>query len=139
MNINKCIIIGKVGNIQEPRQTKAGHTQIRFSVSVSKKVKGEWESQWFTCSLFNKSAESFAKYYVKGDVIYCEGSVSANAYTAKDGTLKADLSLMVNEFHKIQSSQAKQESKPEFGMVKAPTFDRYAAFVTEFTEDDIPF
>ena len=139
MNINKCIIIGKVGNIQEPRQTQAGHTQVRFSVSVSKKVKGEWQSQWFTCNLFNKNAENFLKYYVKGDVIYCEGSVSANAYTSKDGTLKADLSLMVNEFHKIQSAQLKQEFTPELGTVKAPKFDRYAEPATEFTEDDIPF
>jgi single stranded DNA-binding protein len=129
MNVNKCIIVGKVGNIQEPKQTKAGHQMVKFSVAVSKKVKEAWETTWFSCMLFNKGAETFAKWYKKGDLIYCEGQVSASAYIAKDGTAKSDLSLMVNEFHKLSSAIAKEAAPAE---VVTP-------FLNDDTHDDIPF
>lgn len=135
-NLNKAIIIGKVANIKEAKRTQAGHMMINFSVAVNKKRKEQFETTWFSCLLFNKSAEVFQKYYKKGDTIYCEGEVSARAYQAKDGSLKAELSLFVNEFHKLESAKTdvpRVESIPDnFG-------NQLNTFSDTFTEDDIPF
>jgi len=135
----KMIALGVVGRDAELMESKNGKAYAKFSVAVTKKIKGEYQSQWISCVMFGERAQSVAQYIQKGIKCYVEGEPSANAYTDKKGQVRGDLSLIVQDvqiLHERRPQEAPQqavETKPEFNS-NSPMFAQ-----TEFTEDDIPF
>ncbi len=145
----KMIAIGIIGRDAELSQSKNGNAYAKFSIAVSKKIKGEYQTTWISCVMFGDRAQAVAQYIQKGVKCYVEGEPSANAYTDKQGQVRGDLSLIVQDVQFLSErkqqdtpQQAQQHQQPQQHVETKTAFNQTAAPMftqTEFTEDDIPF
>jgi single-strand DNA-binding protein len=94
------VIIGNVGRDPEMRYTQSGIAVCDFSVAVSRRWtdrtsnESKEETTWFRISAWRALAETCNQYVHKGMQIMVAGRVSANAYSAQDGTPRASLDLL---------------------------------------------
>ena len=105
-DVNRVILMGRLGNDPIQRETKKGTTVVNFSMATSRKIypevdvadtgdakEGEEilpveETNWHRIVSWGKLGELCAQYLKKGSPVFIEGSIRARKYTAKDGTEK---------------------------------------------------
>ena len=91
--MNTIHIIGSVGANPEMRATSKGTPVCTFNVATNEK-RGEAETTtWFKVTAWAKLAEVCNRYVSKGMKIMVSGSVSASAYTRKNGEVACSLEI----------------------------------------------
>lgn len=96
-DINKIILIGRLGADPVLRETKTGAVVVHFPVATSRRVKSTEpseteevklteETQWHRIVAWGRQGETCAQYLKKGQKVYIEGSILSRHYEAKDGT-----------------------------------------------------
>lgn len=129
--MNKVIEIGRVTKDLELKQTTSGISVIEFSIAVKRAFKnanGEYESDFFNCVAYNKSAETISRYVKKGDQIGIEGRLQTRNYTNSEGRKIYVTEIIVESFEFLQSK--KQEEQP----TEQPKFEELDPF-----SNDLPF
>lgn len=88
--MNNLSMIGNLGKDPELRYTGSGIAVVNFSIAVQRPFKNkqtnEYETDWFNCTAFRKTAELIADSFSKGSKIAFVGRVQNNNYTKDDGT-----------------------------------------------------
>lgn len=88
--LNKCQIIGRLGQNPEVKYSQAGTAVCNMSVATSEtwadKNTGEKQerTEWHKIVVFGKTAENCGKYLAKGRQCYVEGKLQTSSYE-KDG------------------------------------------------------
>lgn len=85
--MNKVIIIGRICNDIELRQTQSGISSCRFTIAVNRKYKndkGEFEADFITCVAWRQTAEFVSRYFSKGKMIAVEGTLHTGSYQDKN-------------------------------------------------------
>ena len=86
--MNKVILIGRMCNDPELRQTQSGVATCRFSVAVNRRFKnkttGETEADFIQCIAFKQTAEFVSRYFSKGKMIAVEGELRTGSYVDKN-------------------------------------------------------
>lgn len=124
-------IIGNIGNDPETRDVN-GINAISFSVAVDKSYKnaqGEKveKTKWVRCTIWRKpEASGVAQYLKKGMKVFVCGDIEAKGYTTKDGEVKADLNLRVNQIEFMSKATSDQPAQR-------------ATYSDEELTDDLPF
>jgi single-strand DNA-binding protein len=128
-------IIGRITANATVNETKAGKKVVNFSIAINDtyKPKGSTEVQKITtyvnCSYWINPGVS--AYLTKGSLVECYGRIGANAWTTKEGEVKASLTFHVNTIKLHGRSNGSNASPaPVVPMMTAP-----AAEVV----DDLPF
>lgn len=131
MNVNKVILIGRLGRDPELKHTQGGKAFCTFSIAVSEKWgEGEERTEWFDVAVFTKSAEACAKFLGKGSAVYVEGRLQSREWE-KDGVKRR--SFTVNAFDVKFLSQKKDNAT-------TPAADPFGEPVNaKFPDDDLPF
>lgn len=79
-----------IGNLGRDPQINAAGTMASFSIAVKRQFKdkqtGEYQSDWFNCKAFGKTAELIGKSFSKGSQIAFTGHAQNNNYE-KDGQM----------------------------------------------------
>lgn len=88
--MNRWCGIGNAVADAELRQTQGGQAVLSFRVACSERYKdksGNWKesTEFVSCALFGKRAESLAQYLSKGTRVYIEGKLHTSSYEARDG------------------------------------------------------
>ena len=91
--MNSITIIGSVGKDPELRATSNGTPVCSFSVAVNEKHGANETTTWFRVTTWSKLAETCNRYVTKGMKIMVSGSVSASAYTRKNGEVACSLEI----------------------------------------------
>ena len=118
--MNKVIETGRVTKDIELRQTTAGTSVIEFSLAVKRAFKnanGEYDSDFFNCVAFSKSAETISRYVKKGDMIGIEGILQTRNYTNKEGRKINVTEIIVENFEFLQSKKQEEPKAPSFAEV----------------------
>lgn len=90
-NINKAIIIGRLGGDPQIRQFDNGSQVANLSIATSErwtdKQTGEQKEQteWHKVTLYNRLAEIAGQYLKKGTLVYIEGSLHTRKWTDQQG------------------------------------------------------
>lgn len=127
-------IIGRITADATVSETKAGKKVVNFSIAINDtyKPKGSTEVQKITtyvnCSYWINPGVS--AYLTKGTLVECYGRMGANAWTNKEGEVKASLTFHVNTIKLHGRSNGSNTSVPVVPMTNAS-----AAEVV----DDLPF
>lgn len=134
--MNKVVIIGNTTKDIELRQTSSGTAVVQFSIAVKRnfKTNGQYESDFFECVAYNKTAELIAQYVKKGDKVAVDGRLQARNYTNKEGRKVYVTEIIVENVEFLASK--KQET------IEAPSFEdpfANANFEEIKTDDDLPF
>lgn len=137
--MNKVIIIGNNTKDIEQKQTSSGTAVVQFSIAVKRnfKTNGQYESDFFDCVAYNKTAELIAQYVKKGDKVAIDGRLQTRNYTNKEGRKVYVTEIIVENVEFLQSK--KQENQDT---IEAPTFsDPFANANFEEIDDgsELPF
>ena len=89
-NLNKCMIIGRLGADPEMRYTANGSAVTNFNVATSRQyttADGERrdETEWFSVVTWNRLAEICSQYLVKGREVYVDGRMQTRSWEGQDG------------------------------------------------------
>lgn len=93
--MNRLTIIGNLTGDPTTRSTQSGNVTT-FTVAVNRRGK-EKAVDFFRVSAWRQLGENCQKYLAKGRKVAIVGSVSANAYTGKDGEAHASLEVMADD------------------------------------------
>ncbi len=91
MNVNKCMLVGRLTRDPELRNTDSGQSVTTFSIATNNHwtdksgVKQE-KTEFHNIVLWGRLAEVASQYLQKGQECYIEGRIQTRKYTAKDGT-----------------------------------------------------
>ena len=85
--LNKVILMGRLCDDPEFRQTQSQTPVCRFRVAVNRpKAKdGQEKTDFINCVAWRSSAEFVSRYFFKGSMIVIEGKMQNNDYTDGNG------------------------------------------------------
>ncbi len=89
-NLNKVILIGRLGQDPEKRVTPQGHSVVTLSLATSERFKDKQgqkqeTTEWHRVVFWNQLADLVEQYCKKGSQLYVEGSLKTNQWNDKDG------------------------------------------------------
>lgn len=93
-DVNKVLLIGRLGTDPVQRETKNGLAVVHFPLATSRKLleqeegaeaKEKEETQWHKVVVWGKQAEACKQYLVKGQAVYIEGMIRSRKYKGKEG------------------------------------------------------
>ena len=87
--LNKVIIMGRITQDLELKQTQSGVSVLSFSVAVDRgyvKQGEEKQADFITCVAWKNHAEFISKYFAKGRMIALEGNLRTRTYDDKNGS-----------------------------------------------------
>ena len=119
--VNKCIILGNIGNDPEVKYTTSGSAIANLTVATSEswndKATGEKREavEWHRVVLFGKLAEVAGEYLRKGSQVYIEGQLRTRKWTDNAGVEKYTTEVIVGMNGVMQMLGGKQEGKPQQG------------------------
>lgn len=87
--LNRVILMGRITQDLELRQTPSGASVITFNVAVDRgyaKQGEERQTDFITCVAWNQRAEFINNYFSKGRMIAIEGQLRTRTYDDKNGS-----------------------------------------------------
>lgn len=164
MSVNKVILIGRLGQNPEIRQTPSGAAVANFSVATNdawtdKSGQKQERTEWHRVVVWGKLAELCGQYLVKGRQVFLEGKLQTRQWQDKDGQTKYTTEILAQTVQFLGgNAQAGAGAGMGAGMSAGPSMGGYGnassgfgAGVSSmsmdsgrmeepsFTEDDIPF
>jgi single-strand DNA-binding protein len=146
-NLNKVMLIGRLGKDPEVRTFEGGATKAAFPLATSEVYKDKngqrtENTQWHNIVCWRGLAEIAEKYLRKGANVYVEGKITSRSWDDKDGNKRYTTEIVADNFimldkksdsgngggsYEQQTSSAGSEGKQE----SAPAGDNIS--------DDLPF
>ena len=119
-NVNKVILIGRLGNTPELRYTTANHAVAELRIAVNRVYtdKGgqrQEKTDWFGVEVWDKQAENAERYLQKGREVYVEGRLATDEWVDKDTGQKRSKIKIVAETWQFIGSRADGEGRPDGG------------------------
>ena len=117
-DINKVILIGRLGVAPVLKTTAAGMPYAKFTVATNRMLKDLVPvTRWHRLVVWGKLAESCTRYLKKGQAVYVEGELRSNDYQDKDGIDRTSFDVHVTEisflgFAKGESKNVESDIQP---------------------------
>ena len=139
-NLNKVLLIGRLGADPELRYTADGVPVATFNVATSETRKDkngtkQEKTEWHRVVAWRKLGEIAGEYLKKGRLVYIEGKIQSREYEGKDGVKRKTFEIIASEMKMIGSGGATQT-----GEERKPYANHNGdnEFVPEIEEDDAP-
>jgi single-strand DNA-binding protein len=87
--LNRVVLIGRVTQDLEVRQTQNGVACLQFTMAVERNFKnanGEYDTDFISCVAWRDVCEFIAKWFSKGRMIAVEGQLRSRTYEDKNGS-----------------------------------------------------
>jgi single-strand DNA-binding protein len=137
-DINKVILIGRLGKDPELKYTPGGKAVCNFSLATSEKWKDQGgevqeKTEWHRCQAWGKSAENAAKWLNKGKLAYIEGKLQTRSWE-KDGQTHYTTEIVVREWQALEFDKTDNQ---DYGQTGKPADYQTQGGDPEY--DSIPF
>ena len=104
--MNVAILLGRMARDPELKYTSGGKAFANFTLAVQKTKD---EAEFIDCVAWEKTAETIAEYFRKGNKILVQGRLNVSTYE-KDGENRKMTRVMVYSFEFVESSNATKNS-----------------------------
>ena len=87
--LNRVILMGRITQDLELRQTPNGVSTLNFNVAVDRNYAGQdgqRQADFITCVAWRQQAEFISRYFAKGRMIAIEGNLRTRTYDDKNGS-----------------------------------------------------
>jgi single-strand DNA-binding protein len=114
MSFNRAEFIGNLGS--DARIAKVGDKDVaNFSIAINDK-RNEDKTIWVRCALWGALVPKIGQHLVKGKQVFVSGPIDIEEWTTKDGEVKRDLRIFVNDIQLLGGtntgeSKAKEQEK----------------------------
>ncbi len=115
--INTVVLMGRLTEYPELKQTKSGLSVTSFSVAVDRGYAakgGDRQTDFIRCVAWRQTAEFICKYFSKGQMIALTGSVQTRSYTDKDGNNRTAVEVVAGQASFCGSkAESEREAPPQ--------------------------
>ena len=139
-NLNKVLLIGRLGSDPELRYTADGVPVATFNVATSETYKDKGgakqeKTEWHRVVAWRKLGEIAGEYLKKGKLVYIEGKIQSRDYEGKDGIKRKTFEIIASEMKMLGSAGEARQTGEERKPYANHNGDN--EFVPEI-EDDVP-
>lgn len=116
-SVNKVILVGRLGQDPEIRQFDNGGQVANLSVATSERWtdkntgQPQERTEWHRVVLFNRLAEIAGQYLQKGNLVYIEGSLTAEKYTDNQGIERTTTKVRANQMQMLSSPNQQNQGQ----------------------------
>jgi single-strand DNA-binding protein len=142
-DLNKVMVIGRLGRDPEMRYTPGGSPVTTFTVAASRQWKdssGETreETEWFNIVAWNKLAEICKDYLRKASRVYIEGRLQTRQWQDQDGQTHYRTEVIASDMIILDGRAARDSASDEYDPRPSlrPTPPRPSQ---DIGDEDIPF
>ncbi|MDH4468182.1 MAG: single-stranded DNA-binding protein [Bacteriovoracaceae bacterium] len=101
MSVNKVILVGRLGQDPELKNTPGGAAVCQFSLATSenwmdKQGQKQEKTEWHRIVVWGKLAETCNQYLAKGRQAYVEGKLQTRSWDDKEGQKKYTTEIVAN-------------------------------------------
>ena len=152
--INRVVLVGRLTKDPVLRKTANGASVVSFTVACNRlfKQEGQPEADFINTVVWNKTADSVAKYTHKGSLVGVEGRIQTRNYDDKDGKRVYVTEVVADNVRFLDSRNAGDTNsayvpEQEIPQSSEQTSNTYQSFSSDFTsndtldiaDDDLPF
>jgi single-strand DNA-binding protein len=112
LNINKCVLGGRLTADTELRYTQSGASVCSFTVAVNRKFDRE-TTDFINCVAWKKTAEFIAQYFRKGSSICVTGSIQVRTWEDNNGAKRYATELIVDDAYFVDSNNESNTASEE--------------------------
>ena len=153
-NLNKVMLIGRLGQDPEIRYTQSGSAVANVNIATNDywtdKQGGKQErTEWHSLVLWGKLADLAQSYLKKGSQVYVEGRLQTRDWEDQQGQKHYKTEVVVTTMQFLDSKMSDSSSNTEYSATAAapqsnpaPTAPAEANAVQQgddYIKDDIPF
>ncbi|UQS87248.1 single-stranded DNA-binding protein [Nicoliella spurrieriana] len=112
--INRATLTGRLTRDVELRYTQSGRAVGSFSLAVDRRFKngnGEREADFINCVVWGKSAENFANYVHKGNLVGIDGRIQTRNYENNQGNRVYVTEVVVENFSFLESRNSANSNR----------------------------
>lgn len=107
--MNSIVISGRIAGRDASKKEVASTSVVSFSVSDSRKIKGEWQTTFFDCSMWGTRGDAVLPMLTKGSNVVVTGELQAPVVKGE----KCYLQVKVQDIHIIREKvDADSEAMP---------------------------
>ena len=99
--VNKIMLLGRLGQNPEVRQTQSGTIVATMSLATNDGIGDNITTEWHRVVIFGKAAEAIQKYATKGTQLYVEGRIRTNKWQDDSGNNRYSTEIIANNFQFI--------------------------------------
>ena len=138
-DLNKAMLIGRLGQDPELKYTQSGVAVVSFSIATGLKWKdteGNWQerTEWHNCKAWRGLAETISNYLKKGSKVYVEGRLETSNWEDENKKKHYKTEIVVDDMIMLDSKGEGGGSNQSSGATTKPAVKNNAA-----TDDDLPF
>ena len=116
-SLNKILMMGNLTRDPQLSYTPNQTAVVDFGLAVNRRWTGQDGNQreetcFVDCRAFGRQAENINKYLNKGRLVFIEGRLTFDSWTAQDGTKRSKLSVVVENFSFVGSRDASGSGAP---------------------------
>jgi len=142
-NLNKVLLMGRLGADPELRYTADGRPVATFRMATSESYKDKsdnWQekTEWHSVVAWRFLAERVGEKLKKGSLVYVEGKIQSREYEGKDGVKRRVFEIVASDVKPILTGQGQgggqqgQDERRSFGGPRGHVEDDFVP------EDDVP-
>lgn len=142
--MNSINIIGRLTREPELKTLTSGTSALSGTIAYNERVKGEEVSMFFDFTAYGRTAELIDQYCHKGEMVALTGKLQQRSYTARDGSEKKAIEILVNEMTLLPKEKKRgevanivKEDLKEQIRNKVDDMDRFAT--VDLDTGDLPF
>jgi single-strand DNA-binding protein len=145
MTVNKVILVGRLGNDPEIKNTQNGKVVCQISLATSdvwtdKQTSQKQEkTEWHRVVFFDRQAEIVGEYLQKGSQIYVEGSLQTRKWQDQSGVDRQTTEIVAHNMKMLGGGESKQQSQPSQRGSNGGHEQPKKTFEPTVYDDDIPF
>lgn len=132
--MNHLTIIGNLTRDPEMKATRDGKELCSFTVAVQRKKDRE-NSDFFRVTAWGELGKNCGRYLAKGKKVCVVGSVSASAYSANSGEIRASLDVYAEQVEFL-TPKGNSDENPVKTQINAPAKN---GFVQVEPDEELPF
>lgn len=98
--MNKVFLIGNLTRDPESSETRSGTKVCHFSIAVNRSytdANGDRQTDYFSCTAWNGTAEAVERYCVKGSKVAVSGSIQIRNYEDNQGQKRTAVDVIVQD------------------------------------------
>jgi single-strand DNA-binding protein len=139
-DLNKVMLIGRLGQDPEIRYTQSGIAVTTFSVATGMKWKdqdGNWQekTEWHNLKAWRGLAETCSTYLKKGSKVYVEGRLETSSWEDENKKKHYKTEIVIDDMIMLDSKGDGSGSYSSSNASAKPVETKAAAN----TDDDLPF
>ena len=135
--LNSVIMMGRLTDNPELRQTPSGRSVCSFTIAVDRTFKsadGERQTDFFDVVAWGSTADFVSKYFTKGQLVAVQGRMETRSYEDRNGVRRKAFNIVAENVQPAPAYEDRSQATAAFENSGRDDFREI-----DDSDDDLPF